>query len=135
MALFSTGYAHARPRGQVLRAMTQNPAAVSGLRLFRELEVERAIEANAIAIVIAGVLMGPIVPTLWRFFPASVGLFLFQNAAKGWCLPIVVVRRMGIRTIYGIENEGQVVKVRGGDFANLHQPSNDFAATSAARCP
>lgn len=113
MALFSTGYAHARPHGQA-------PAAVSGLRLFREWEVERAIEANAFAIVFAGVLMGAFVPTLWRFLPASVGPFPFQNAAKGWCLPIVVARWMGIRTIYGIENEGQV---------------DEFAAALAAQCP
>jgi len=47
MALFSTGYAHARPHGQALGAMTQNPAAVFRRRLFCEWEVERAIEANA----------------------------------------------------------------------------------------
>ena len=134
MALFSTGYAHARPHGQALGAMTQNPAAVFRRRLFCEWEVERAIEANAFAIVFAGVLMGAFVSTLWRFLTASVGPFPFQNAAKG-CLPIVVARRMGIRACYGIENEGQVVKVRGGDFANLHQPSDEFAAALAARCP
>jgi hypothetical protein len=135
MVLFSTGYARVRPHGQALRAMTQNPTAVFGLRLFRKWEVERAIEANAFAIVFTGVLMAAVLPTLWLFLPTSVGLFLFQNAAKGWCLPIVVTRRMGIPTSYGIENEVQVVKVRGGDFANVHQPSDEFAPALAARCP
>jgi hypothetical protein len=50
-------------------------------------------------------------------------------------LPIVVVRRIGIGTIYGIEDEGQVLKVRDSDFGNLHQPSDEFDAALAARCP
>ena len=37
----------------------------------------------------------------------------------------------GIRTIYGIEDEGRVLKVRGGDFANLHQPRDESAAALA----
>ena len=97
--------------------------------------MECAIEVNDSAIVFSGVLMGTFVPIVWLFLPASVGLFLFQNAAKGWCLSIVVVRRIGIRTIYGIEDEGQVLKVRDSDFGNLHQPSDEFDAALAARCP
>ena len=97
--------------------------------------MECAIEVNDSAIVFSGVLMGTFVPIVWLFLPASVGLFLFQNAAKGWYLPIVVVRRIGIGTIYGIEDEGQVLKVRDSDFGNLHQPSDEFDAALAARCP
>ena len=73
--------------------------------LDREWDIERAIELNASAFAFTGIVLGVTVDKRWLILPALVTGFLFQHAVQGWCPPVPILRRLGFRTVYEIENE------------------------------
>jgi hypothetical protein len=87
--------------------------------LDAEWDIERAIEANASAIAFIGTTLGFFVHPYWLALPALVTAFLFQHAVQGWCPPIPILRRMGFRTVYEIEQEKQALKAIRGDYAGV----------------
>jgi hypothetical protein len=48
----------------------------------------------------------------------AVGFFLLQHALQGWCPPLPVIRKMGVRTVEEINNERIVLKNIRGDFSH-----------------
>ena len=62
---------------------------------------------------------------------ALVTLFLFQHAIQGWCPPVPILRRLGFRTSYEIEEERVALKVLRGDFNEVTHAEN--AAQAALR--
>ncbi len=66
--------------------------------LDREWDIERAIEANAATIALAGLILGSVGGRRWFIVPAVVSGFLLQHAVQGWCPPVPVLRRLGFRT-------------------------------------
>ncbi len=87
--------------------------------LDHEWDIERAIEANASTLAFLGVLLGFFVHPYWLLLPAAVTLFLLQHALQGWCPPVPVLRRLGFRTVYEIEQERQALKALRGDYARV----------------
>jgi hypothetical protein len=73
--------------------------------LDREWDIERAIELNASALAFVGTSLAALRNRTWLILPALVTGFLFQHAVQGWCPPVPVLRRLGFRTIYEIEQE------------------------------
>jgi hypothetical protein len=47
--------------------------------------------------------------------PAVVFSFFFQHATQGWCPPLPVVRKMGVRTRREINHEKYALKALRGD--------------------
>lgn len=78
--------------------------------LDREWDIERTLEANAATITVASVLLGTFVNRKWFFLPGVVGGFLLQHAIQGWCPPLPIFRRMGVRTQSEIEQERYALK-------------------------
>jgi hypothetical protein len=74
-------------------------------QLDREWDIERAIEANAASIALAGVALGAFVSRRFLLLPAAVSGFLLQHALQGWCPPVPILRRLGYRTQAEIEAE------------------------------
>ncbi len=103
--------------------------------LDAEWDIERAIQANAAARAFAGVALGVLRDRRWLVLPALVTGFLFQHAVQGWCPPIPILRRLGFRTSYEIEEERQALKALRGDFEEVSEKSGDAAgaALRAAR--
>jgi hypothetical protein len=66
----------------------------------------------------------------WLVLPALVTGFLFQHAVQGWCPPIPILRRLGFRTSYEIEEERQALKALRGDFEEVSEKSGDAAAAA-----
>ena len=91
----------------IARLQTAKPDAID--RRLRELEaewdVERTLEANAATASLIGLTLGATVDRRWFFFPAVIAGFLLQHALQGWCPPLPVFRRLGIRTSYEIDEE------------------------------
>lgn len=73
--------------------------------LEREWDMERVLEANAAAVTLATLALGKTVDKRWYAFPAVVASFLLQHAVQGWCPPVPVFRRLGVRTAREIEEE------------------------------
>lgn len=73
--------------------------------LEREWDIERTLEANASALVLVGLGLGLRVDRRFLALPAVVAAFLFQHALQGWCPPVPLFRRLGVRTRREIEAE------------------------------
>jgi hypothetical protein len=93
--------------------------------LDREWDIERAIEANAAALGFTGVALAAGHHRRWLALPALVTAFLFQHALQGWCPPVPILRRLGFRTSYEIEEERRALlalQTVPGQLEN-HQPA------------
>jgi hypothetical protein len=87
--------------------------------LEREWDIERLLQANASSLVVAGVALGYAVDRRFLVLPAVVLGFFAQHALQGWCPPIPIFRRHGVRTMREIERERYAIKALRGDFDNV----------------
>lgn len=97
--------------------------------LDREWDVERLLEANAATIALTGLCLGSLVNRRWFVLPAVVAGFLLQHAIQGWCPPIPVFRRLGMRTQTEIEQERYALKAIRGDFKTIQSNGSDRTAS------
>lgn len=84
--------------------------------LDREWDIERVLEINASALAFTGLLLGVAQNKRWLLLPSIVLPFLFQHAVQGWCPPVPLLRRLGVRTRQEIDREKYALKVLRGDF-------------------
>ncbi len=73
--------------------------------LHAEWDIERTLEANASVLVLLSLGLGATVDRRFLVVPAVISAFLLQHALQGWCPPVPVFRRLGIRTQREIEAE------------------------------
>ena len=85
--------------------------------LDREWDVERTLEVNAAAVSLIGLALGRLISRRWYFLPTAVATFLLQHAVQGWCPPVILFRRLGVRTQREIDEERYALKLMRGDFA------------------
>jgi hypothetical protein len=106
---------------RILRAGGESNAALSRRleSLDREWDMERALETNASAIALGGLLLGLLVNRKFLAIPCLVLPFLLQHATQGWCPPVPFFRSRGIRTRKEIDTEKFAVKALRGDFAGV----------------
>lgn len=87
------------------------------------------LEANAATAVLIGLALGATVSRKFFFLPGIVAGFLLQHALQGWCPPLPVFRRAGIRTQSEIEEERYALKALRGDVVEAHpSPGSSQAA-------
>lgn len=84
--------------------------------LDREWDIERVLEMNAVAIGLAGLALAIAHDRRWLLVPGVVLSFLGLHAVQGWCPPVPLFRRMGVRTRREIERERYALKAMRGDF-------------------
>ncbi len=99
--------------------------------LNAEWDIERVLEANAASIVLLGSLLGFGVNRRFFALPMVVGAFLLQHAIQGWCPPVPVFRRMGVRTQGEIDEERMALKALRGDFKHTSAGPADRRAQRA----
>ena len=87
--------------------------------LEREWDMERLLETNASALAFTGLVLGVIRNSKWLFLPGIVLPFLLQHAVQGWCPPVPLFRRLGVRTREEIEREKFALKALRGDFEEI----------------
>jgi hypothetical protein len=73
--------------------------------LDQEWDIERALEVNASTLALTGLLLAVTVDRKWLVLPGIVLSFLLQHGLQGWCPPLPVLRRMGVRTRGEIDRE------------------------------
>lgn len=86
--------------------------------LEREWDVERTLEANAATVSLIGLALGVFVHRRFLLLPMAVGGFLLQHALQGWCPPLPILRRMGVRTAAEIHQEILALRILRGDFVD-----------------
>jgi hypothetical protein len=87
--------------------------------LEREWDMERLLETNASALAFTGLVLGVLRNKKWLFLPGIVLPFLLQHAVQGWCPPVPLFRRLGVRTREEIEREKFALKALRGDFEEI----------------
>ena len=87
--------------------------------LDQEWDIERVLELNAGALCFIGLWRGLTRHRFWFVLPVAVAGFLALHAIKGWCPPVTVLRRLGIRTREEIDKEKYALKTLRGDFKYL----------------
>ena len=78
--------------------------------LEREWDIERVLETHASALALLGLAVAWRGDKRWLALPSIVAAFLFQHALQGWCPPLGLFRRLGIRTQREIEAEKYALK-------------------------
>lgn len=73
--------------------------------LDREWDVERVLEVNASSLALSGLVLGLTVNRKWFLLPGVVLPFLLQHGLQGWCPPLAILRRLGVRTRGEIDQE------------------------------
>jgi hypothetical protein len=90
--------------------------------LDREWDVERTLEANAATVTLVALGLGFAVSRRWFIFPVVIAAFLLQHTLQGWCPPLPIFRRRGIRTEREINLERTALRILRGDFRS---PTDD----------
>jgi hypothetical protein len=98
--------------------------------LDQEKDIERYLETNAAAIALGGIVLG-FVRKKWLLLSATVLGFMLQHAIKGWCPPIPLLRKMGIRTRREIDREKYALKILRGDFQAMPTNPDDLKKNPA----
>ena len=80
--------------------------------LDKEWDIERVLEVNASTLALTGLILGLANNRKWLLLPGIVLPFLFQHGLQGWCPPLPLLRRLGIRTRGEIDRDKYALKVR-----------------------
>ena len=99
-----------RPASDIIRRINE---------LDREWDMERLLETNASALAFTGLVLGMTRSRKWLIVPSIVLPFLFQHAMQGWCPPVPLFRRLGVRTREEIDREKYALKALRGDFEEI----------------
>lgn len=105
-------------RQRVARYSRADRAAIDARisELEREWDIERTLEANAASIALVGLGLGAFLDRRFFVLPAVVAGFLLQHALQGWCPPLPLFRRFGVRTSGEIHDEVTALRILRGDF-------------------
>lgn len=107
-----------RADAAVMRLEDAGPEAIAArLRaLDAEWDIERVLQAQAGAVALLGWLLAMRVDRRFLVLPALAFAALAQHALQGWCPPLPLLRRLGLRTVREIERERHALKALRGDF-------------------
>lgn len=87
--------------------------------LDREWDIEKTLEVTAAGMALAGLALGSLVNKKWLLLPGMVAAFLLQHGLQGWCPPLPLFRKLGIRTKNEINEERAALKALRGDFKEV----------------
>jgi hypothetical protein len=73
-------------------------------QLDREWDTERTLQTNFALVALIGLGLGLRNPR-WLALTAGASAFMVQHAIQGWCPPLALFRRLGIRDAGEIERE------------------------------
>ncbi len=129
-----------RTEESVARFAQAGPEAIDRRlkELDREGDIERILEANAATVALVGLGLGAMVNRRFYLLLPVVAGFLLQHAVQGWCPPMPVFRRLGVRTASEIDQERYALKALRGDFRDVatgdgHDPNRIGRAIQSAR--
>ena len=119
-----------RTEANVARAAAGGPATIDRRlhELDEEWDIERYVETLAPSFTLAGMALGLTVSRKFFVLPFVVQAFFLQHALQGWCPPVPVLRRMGVRTQAEIDEERYALKALRGDFQGVSGAGQALAA-------
>jgi len=85
--------------------------------LDREWDVERVLQTNFAALSLVGLALASRVDKRWLILALGVPAFMVQHALQGWCPPLALLRRLGLRTAREINEERFALQALRDGFA------------------
>lgn len=85
------------------------------IELDKEWDTERLLQANFAIISLIGLAFSRM-NSKWLYLTIGAAGFMAQHALQGWCPPLGLFRRLGVRTYKEIEEERFELMNRRGDF-------------------
>jgi hypothetical protein len=123
-------------RDRLFRASAWSDDAISARieDLDREWDIERYLEVLAPTFSLTGIALAALHDRRWLLLPVTVLSFFIQHAVQGWCPPLALLRRQGVRTRREIDEERYALKALRGDFSGLppDAPQNRVTRVDAA---
>jgi len=113
---------------KVLYYSTQSKERISQRisQLEREWDIERWLETNASSLALLGLVLGLTKSRKYLLVTGGVLSFLLIHAIEGWCPPVPLLRKFGIRTRSEIDREKFALKVLRGDFQDVSRNPDAF---------
>jgi hypothetical protein len=111
-----------------VRFYASQPAEAIDVRLGeleREWDVERWLALNASAVMLGSLALAALKHRGWLLLSGAAAGFLLQHAVQGWCPPLALFRRLGIRTRQEIDAEIVALKALRGDFVGVPPESTE----------
>jgi hypothetical protein len=123
---------HARTLHDVTRYIGADPAFIDQRihELQREWDIERTLEANAAIVALVGLGLGLTVDRKFLLVPLAAAGFLLQHALQGWCPPLPLLRRAGMRSSAEIHQEIIALRILRGDFLDRVEYPEDALASA-----
>ena len=118
-----------RTISETIRAFgTQSEGAISRRldELDREWDIERTLQTNAASLALLGLALGTAANRRWLALSGGVLGFLLMHGIQGWCPPLPLLRRLGVRTRGEIDRERFALKFLRGDFDIVRLPSGEI---------
>lgn len=114
-----------RTHASVARCAAAGPRAIDRRlhELDAEWDIERWVEAVAPSLTLFGMALGLSSgrSRAWLALPVVVQGFMLQHALQGWCPPVPVLRRLGVRTVEEIDEERYALMAIRGDFQGISE--------------
>lgn len=98
-----------------------------------EWDIERVLETQASNLILLGLLFGTAINRKWYILSAGVAGFFLQHALLGWCPPVPILRRLGVRTTSEINHERYALKAIRGDFDEVNSKSDASVQVKAEK--
>jgi hypothetical protein len=96
-----------KTRDNILWYSREDPDVIAARMsdLDKEWDIERLLILNASVITLASIFLGITKNRLWYIAPVVVSFFLGQQGIQGWCPPVALFRKAGVRTRREIDME------------------------------
>ena len=102
---------------------TSAPASTARLRqIERELDQEQALQMGAAGLGFIGAILGVTVNPAFALLPAMAFAALGQYAVQGWCPPMSLLARLGLRSSKEIDRERYALAAV--SYTHLTLPTN-----------
>ena len=114
-------------------ALAERPEALRRRlhELDQEWDIERWVETLSATLTLGGLTLGATGDRRWLLLSIVVQTFFLQHAIQGWCPPVPVLRRLGVRTQREIEAERHAVKAFLGDYGGVAMQDAERSEASA----
>jgi hypothetical protein len=108
-------------REQIIHFASQPKEVITRriVELENEWDIERMLEANASGIGLGSLILGITINKKYLALTGTVLGFLLLHSIQGWCPPVPILRRIGVRTRREIDRELFALKVLRGDFQTM----------------
>ena len=114
-------------RSRAGAALPSSPATARLRRLDREWDQERALQFGAAAVGFLGAVLSLTVNSAFALLPAFAFATLAQYLIQGWCPPLVLLARIGLRSSREIDRERYALSASVGDAHETRLPETATA--------